>query len=178
MIDQGSRASRALQDKPSSIPTAQGLLILGGRECACGNHSQGFLCTSLFTCRSPLCSSDTSSLLFSDTAMGLSMAIDLGVQVDGTKVGAASHQDPMEIEVRKRLFWSCYVVRPENISSALALRRCLLTVLDILFGLQWDKSISLCLGRAPRFLKGDRQFLGPAPVCAYLSSAVVSRNQR
>ncbi|ORY90080.1 fungal-specific transcription factor domain-domain-containing protein [Leucosporidium creatinivorum] len=100
-------------DKPSSVPTAQGLLILGGRECACGNHSQGFLYT----------------------AMGLSMAIDLGVHLDGTKVYGAQHHDPLEVEVRKRLFWSCYV---------------------------WDKSISLCLGRAPRFLKGDSSFRPPA----------------
>ncbi|GAA6019812.1 hypothetical protein JCM10207_003706 [Rhodosporidiobolus poonsookiae] len=100
-------------DKPSSIPTAQGLLILGGRECAVGNHAQGFLYT----------------------AMGLSMAIDLGVHVDGRRIGASNH-DPLDIEVRKRLFWSCYL---------------------------WDKSISLCLGRAPRFLKGDRTFFGPPP---------------
>ncbi|GJN90866.1 hypothetical protein Rhopal_003880-T1 [Rhodotorula paludigena] len=103
-----------MQEKPSSIPTAQGLLILGGRECACGNHSQGFLYT----------------------AMGLSMAIDLGVHLDGTKIGAMNH-DPMETEVRKRLYWSSYL---------------------------WDKSISLCLGRAPRFLKSDKSFFGPAPI--------------
>ncbi|GAA6031812.1 hypothetical protein JCM8097_002003 [Rhodosporidiobolus ruineniae] len=106
-----ARAKEFLQaelDKPSSIPTAQGLLILGGRECACGNHSQGFLYT----------------------AMGLSMAIDLGVHVDGLKV-AGDGDDPLTVEVRRRLFWSCYC---------------------------WDKSISLCLGRSPRFLKGDRSF--------------------
>ncbi|GAA5868639.1 hypothetical protein JCM3774_003608 [Rhodotorula dairenensis] len=100
---------RAELDKPASIPTAQGLLILGGRECACGNHSLGFLYTS----------------------MALSMAIDLGVHVDGLKVHSV---DALELEVRKRLFWSCYV---------------------------WDKSISVCLGRSPRFLKQDRSFLQP-----------------
>ncbi|GAA5843236.1 hypothetical protein JCM11251_002256 [Rhodosporidiobolus azoricus] len=95
-------------DKPSSIPTAQGLLILGGRECACGNHSQGFLYT----------------------AMGLSMAVDLGVHVDRLRP-STGEQDELELEVRRRLFWSCYI---------------------------WDKSISLCLGRSPRFLRGDRSF--------------------
>ncbi|GAA5988160.1 hypothetical protein JCM10908_002088 [Rhodotorula pacifica] len=72
-------------DKPASVPTAQGLLILGGRESACGNHSQGFLYTS----------------------MALSMAIDLGVHVDGMKIHSL---DALEFEARKRLFWSCYVV--------------------------------------------------------------------
>ncbi|GAA5852285.1 hypothetical protein JCM8547_006725 [Rhodosporidiobolus lusitaniae] len=100
-------------DKPASIPTAQGLLILGGRECACGNHSQGFLYT----------------------AMGLSMAVDLGVHVDGLR-NPMEVRDPLDVEVRRRLFWSCYV---------------------------WDKSISLCLGRSPRFLKNDRSFFNLPP---------------
>ena len=39
--------------------------------------------------------------------MALSMAIDLGVHVDGLK---PHRLDGLEGEVRKRLFWSCYVV--------------------------------------------------------------------
>lgn len=43
-IDRTGSLTPIAQDKPASLPTAQGLLILGGRECAIGNHSQGFLC--------------------------------------------------------------------------------------------------------------------------------------
>jgi hypothetical protein len=33
--------------QPSSIPTIQGLLLLGSRECACGNLSQGWMYTGM-----------------------------------------------------------------------------------------------------------------------------------
>lgn len=51
--------------------------------------------------------------------MGLSMAIDLGVHLDGTKIGAMNH-DPMETEVRKRLYWSSYLVGLLRLHSLLA----------------------------------------------------------
>lgn len=46
--------------------------------------------------------------------MALSMAIDLGVHVDGLKMHSA---DALETEVRRRLFWSCYVVSPSGTGS-------------------------------------------------------------
>lgn len=46
-----------------------------------------------------------------DTSMALSMAIDLGVHVDGLK---PHRLDGLEGEVRKRLFWSCYVVSTDS----------------------------------------------------------------
>jgi len=34
-------------DRPTSVPTIQGLIILGGRQCAVGNPSAGFLYTGM-----------------------------------------------------------------------------------------------------------------------------------
>ncbi|GAA5899571.1 hypothetical protein JCM6882_001153 [Rhodosporidiobolus microsporus] len=54
--------------------------------------------------------------------MGLSMAVDLGVHVDGLRV-AADGQDSLETEVRRRLFWSCYVVVEDVLLELYASKR-------------------------------------------------------
>nr|XP_019001253.1 uncharacterized protein I203_05958 [Kwoniella mangroviensis CBS 8507]OCF64714.1 hypothetical protein I203_05958 [Kwoniella mangroviensis CBS 8507] len=79
----------AEMDKPSNVPTIQGLLLLGQRECACGNLSQGWMYTGLLI------------------MLRLS---DLGIHLDCNRLpifgfGTMSAEDR---EVRRRLFWSAF----------------------------------------------------------------------
>ena len=69
------------------IPTIQGLLILGGRQCAIGNSSEGWLYTG----------------------MAIRMIRDLGLHLNVQKVGRNEKMDPDDLEARKRLFLSAYV---------------------------------------------------------------------
>ncbi|KAM0282364.1 hypothetical protein ACHAQH_003043 [Verticillium albo-atrum] len=73
---------------PPSIPTIQGLFILGGRECAIGHSSQGWLYTG----------------------MAIRMMQDIGLHLDTTGlVGLMQRWTPAETESRKRLYNSAYV---------------------------------------------------------------------
>jgi hypothetical protein len=57
--------------------------------------------------------------------MAFRMAIDLGIQLPNDKLSTyVKNLSPEDIEIRKRLFWSCYT---------------------------WDKAISLYCGRMPAF---------------------------
>ncbi|KIW11217.1 hypothetical protein PV08_10517 [Exophiala spinifera] len=85
------------KDRPA-IPTIQGLLILGGRQCAVGKSSEGWLYTG----------------------MAIRMIQDLGLHLPRRL--CMSIIEPDDFETQKRLYLSAFV---------------------------WDKSISLCLGRAP-----------------------------
>ncbi|KAL6407230.1 fungal specific transcription factor domain-containing protein [Ilyonectria robusta] len=70
-----------------SIPTIQGLLILGGRQGAMGNSSEGWLYTG----------------------MALRMMTDVGLHLDTTKLAKLERWTPAEIETRKRLYNSAYI---------------------------------------------------------------------
>lgn len=71
-----------------SIPTIQGLLILGGRQCAIGRSSEGFLYTG----------------------MAIRMMHDIGLHLDTSRLtGVVDRWTPAEIETRKRLYNSAYV---------------------------------------------------------------------
>lgn len=84
----------------TAIPTVQTLLLLSAQECSLGNSAQAYV--------------------YSGIAFRL---IDhLGICVDSAKYAASVHLSDEDIEIRNRLFWSCYV---------------------------WDKLISLYLGRSP-----------------------------
>lgn len=87
----------------SSIPTIQALLQQSAREIVFGRSSQGWLYGG----------------------MAFRMALDMGIHLPSDKlqsfVKSLSNED---IEIRKRLFWSCYT---------------------------WDKVLSLYLGRMPAF---------------------------
>ncbi|OGM50324.1 hypothetical protein ABOM_001034 [Aspergillus bombycis] len=85
---------------PSSIPTAQGLLQLSARELAWGSISQAWLYSG----------------------MAFRMVSDLGLHHSTTKIATLGHLTAEDLEIRRRLFWSCYF---------------------------WDKAISLFLGRMP-----------------------------
>ncbi|KAM0253522.1 hypothetical protein ACHAP5_000553 [Fusarium lateritium] len=83
-----------------TIPTVQTLLLLSAGECGHGNTAQAWI--------------------YSGIAFRL---IDhLGICVDGQRYPGSVHLTDEEVEIRHRLYWSCYF---------------------------WDKIISLYLGRSP-----------------------------
>lgn len=87
----------------SSIPTIQALLQQSAREIVFGRSSQGWLYSG----------------------MAFRMAFDMGIHLPSDKLQTfVKSLSPEDIEIRKRLFWSCYT---------------------------WDKIISLYLGRMPAF---------------------------
>ena len=89
--------------KQSSIPTIQALLQQSAREIVFGRSSQGWLYSG----------------------MAFRMAFDMGIHLPSDKLQMfVKSLSPEDIEIRKRLFWSCYT---------------------------WDKIISLYLGRMPGF---------------------------
>lgn len=99
-----ARVSLAMETlSSSSIPTIQALLQQSAREIAFGRSSQSWLYGG----------------------MAFRMAFDMGIHLPSDKlqtfVKSLSNED---IEIRKRLFWSCYT---------------------------WDKALSLYLGRMPAF---------------------------
>ncbi len=90
--------------KPSSIPTIQALLQQSAREIAFGRSSQGWLYSG----------------------MAFRMAFDMGIHLPSDKLQAfVKSLSTEDIEIRKRLFWSCYT---------------------------WDKTVSIYLGRMTNFL--------------------------
>lgn len=75
-------------DQPSSIPTIQGLLLLGQRDCAHGNLSQGWMYTG----------------------MAFRAMRDMGIHLDCSRLpifgfGTLTVEDR---EIRRRLFWSAF----------------------------------------------------------------------
>lgn len=84
----------------TTIPTVQSLLLLSAQECSLGNSSQAYVYSG----------------------MAFRLIDHLGICVDGAKYAAAVHLSDVDIEIRNRLFWSCYF---------------------------WDKMICLYLGRPP-----------------------------
>ncbi|KAI5467521.1 fungal-specific transcription factor domain-containing protein [Mariannaea sp. PMI_226] len=84
----------------SSIPTVQTLLLLSAQECGHGNTTQAWVYSGL----------------------AFRLIDHLGICVDGQRYPGSVHFSDEEVEIRHRLFWSCYF---------------------------WDKMISLYLGRSP-----------------------------
>lgn len=98
----------------ATIPTVQTLLLLSAQECSQGNTSQAWMYSG----------------------MAFRMIDHLGICVD-----SELHFSDEDIEIRRRLFWSCYF---------------------------WDKIISLYLGRSPSLQQSTvsppqlmRMFLDP-----------------
>ena len=89
--------------RPGSIPTIQALLQQSARENNFGRSSQSWLYSG----------------------MAFRIAFDMGIHLPSDKLQVfVKSLSPEDIEIRKRLFWSCYT---------------------------WDKIISLYLGRMPAF---------------------------
>jgi len=83
-----------------TVPTVQTLLLLSAQECSAGNRTQAWLYSG----------------------MAFRMIEDMGICIDGQKYASTVKLSDEDIEIRNRLFWSCYF---------------------------WDKLISLYLGRSP-----------------------------
>ncbi|CAG8139944.1 unnamed protein product [Penicillium olsonii] len=84
----------------AGIPTIQTLLLLSAQECGRGNRTQAWLYSG----------------------MAFRLLDDLGISIDSRKYSGSAHLSDEDIEIRNRLFWSCYF---------------------------WDKVVSLYFGRAP-----------------------------
>ncbi|KUJ11035.1 C6 transcription factor [Mollisia scopiformis] len=84
----------------SSVPTVQTLLLLSAQECSAGNRTQAWLYSG----------------------MAFRLIEDMGICIDGQKYAGSVRLSDEDIEIRHRLFWSCFF---------------------------WDKIISLYLGRSP-----------------------------
>jgi hypothetical protein len=72
--------------EPSSIPTVQALLQFSARELAQGSISQAWVYSGI----------------------AFRMATDLGLQHNGSLISSLKSLSPVDLEVRRRLFWSCY----------------------------------------------------------------------
>lgn len=70
----------------SKIPTVQALLLLSAQQCGSGNRTQAWLYSG----------------------MAFRLIDDMGICVDGKRYANADHFSTEDIEVRNRLFWSCY----------------------------------------------------------------------
>lgn len=86
-----ARARQLLLDEMAAtrpaIPTIQGLLILGGRQCAMGRSSEGWLYTG----------------------MAIRLMKDIGLHLDIAKLSGLERWTPAEVETRKRLYNSAYI---------------------------------------------------------------------
>ncbi|PSN61929.1 hypothetical protein BS50DRAFT_503557 [Corynespora cassiicola Philippines] len=89
-----------VQNGDKKVPTVQALLLLSAQECGRGNRTQAWLYSG----------------------MAFRLIDDMGICVDCSRYGEAEKLSTEEIEIRNRLFWSCYF---------------------------WDKLISLYFGRSP-----------------------------
>ncbi|KAK0391863.1 hypothetical protein NLU13_1362 [Sarocladium strictum] len=83
-----------------SIPTIQSLLLLSAQECGFGNSTQAW----------------------SYSGLALRLMDHMGILLDGHRFPGSVHLSDEDVEIRHRLYWSCYI---------------------------WDKMISLYLGRSP-----------------------------
>ncbi|KAI5292560.1 hypothetical protein KEM52_006260 [Ascosphaera acerosa] len=90
----------SVRDGDCSIPVIQSLLLLSAQHCGRGNRTQAWLYSG----------------------MAFRLVEDLGITIDSQKYVGCLHFSDEDIEIRNRLFWSCYF---------------------------WDKLISLYFGRAP-----------------------------
>ena len=95
-----------LQDGRCDIPTIQTLLLLSAQEFGQGNCTQAWM--------------------YSGVAFRL--AEDLGITVDARRFALTLSLSEEDIEIRNRLFWSCFI---------------------------WDKMISLYMGRRPLMYRSD-----------------------
>ncbi|KLJ07279.1 hypothetical protein EMPG_17226 [Blastomyces silverae] len=82
------------------IPIVQSLLLLSAQECGRGNRTQAWLYSG----------------------MAFRLVEDLGITIDSRKYSGSVQFSDEDIEIRNRLFWSCYF---------------------------WDKLVSLYFGRSP-----------------------------
>ena len=107
------------------IPTVQALLLLSAQQCGCGNRTQAWIYSG----------------------MAFRLIDDMGICVDGKRDANATHLSVEDLEIRNRLFWSCYF---------------------------WDKLISLYFGRTPMIQHSE---ISPPRVLSKCLPFHASRNE-
>ena len=107
----------SLNSGKCDIPTIQSLLLISAQECGNGNCTQAWMYSGI----------------------AFRLAEDLGITIDARKYGGDLRLTEEDIEIRNRLFWSCYI---------------------------WDKMISLYMGRRPLMYCSD---VSPPQVMSMLS---------
>lgn len=90
----------SVRDGHCSIPIIQSLLLLSAHECGRGNRTQAWLYSG----------------------MAFRLVEDMGISIDCQKYPGWAQFSDEDVEIRNRLFWSCYF---------------------------WDKLVSLYFGRSP-----------------------------
>ncbi|EER26876.1 Fungal specific transcription factor, putative [Coccidioides posadasii C735 delta SOWgp] len=90
----------SLKQGNGQIPIVQSLLLLSAQECGRGNRTQAWLYSG----------------------MAFRLVEDLGITIDSRKYSGSVQFSDEDVEIRNRLFWSCYF---------------------------WDKLVSLYFGRSP-----------------------------
>ncbi|KAI1920821.1 hypothetical protein LOZ58_006470 [Ophidiomyces ophidiicola] len=90
----------SLKQGDGRIPIVQSLLLLSAQECGRGNRTQAWLYSG----------------------MAFRLVEDLGITIDSRKYSGSVQFSDEDVEIRNRLFWSCYF---------------------------WDKLVSLYFGRSP-----------------------------
>ncbi|EEP78018.1 conserved hypothetical protein [Uncinocarpus reesii 1704] len=90
----------SLKHGNGQIPIVQSLLLLSAQECGRGNRTQAWLYSG----------------------MAFRLVEDLGITIDSRKYSGSIQFSDEDVEIRNRLFWSCYF---------------------------WDKLVSLYFGRSP-----------------------------
>lgn len=87
------------------IPTIQGLLILGGRQCAIGKSSEGWLYTGMVSVDIPWCGVPTKLFMI----QAFRMMKDIGIHLNAHRLNSLERLRPEDFEARKRLYLSGYV---------------------------------------------------------------------
>ncbi|KAG9669661.1 hypothetical protein KCU95_g349, partial [Aureobasidium melanogenum] len=89
-----------IRNGQSKVPTVQSLLLLSAQECGRGNRTQAWLYSG----------------------MAFRLIDDMGMCIDGQRYADSTQFSAEDVEIRNRLFWSCYF---------------------------WDKLVALYFGRSP-----------------------------
>lgn len=93
-----------LAESKPKIPTIQALLILGGRQCAIGKNSEGWLYTGMVKQYTDLC-----TYLLTYLLKAIRMLKDIGLHLNTQKLQDLEGFDHVDLEVRKRLYLSAYI---------------------------------------------------------------------
>lgn len=109
----------SLKGGNGQIPIVQSLLLLSAQECGRGNRTQAWLYSG----------------------MAFRLVENLGITIDSRKYSGDVQFSDEDIEIRNRLFWSCYF---------------------------WDKLVSLYFGRSP--IIQDTPVSPPQILCEYIFS--------
>lgn len=95
-----SSVFRSVQQGNGTVPDVQALLLLSAQEAGRGNRTQAWLYSG----------------------MAIRLVEDMGINIDGRRFAMSAHFSSEDLEIRNRLFWSCY---------------------------SWEKLLCLYFGRSP-----------------------------